>query len=285
MRELNLWGKVAATQPDDGALTKAGRAVWLKVCGLSRSQSECWAKAETIGRYVGLKLRTVQKWLGRFARWGWIETERRGPRSAIRRPSHRAPCASSGEVFGPRTTYLTDPVTKTKTMTHGACATRHQRQAVRAVGEEPPRGSPAPNRERCQSAPRANRGLDTSPGNSRRTPPTTARSTAGAPLTIPHLTPAQLRDPVFMHATLAQALPEMAYEPLVLSRWLGCSQRASRTGKSPGALFRWLWTERKWSWLSDDDEDRAQRDTKRLLYGQGPARQSYAERVLAEAMS
>src|SRR5690349_8469505 len=126
--EMNLWGRRAAVQPDEGQMTKAGWAVWARVHALSQAKGECWAKAETIARYVRLKLRTVQKWLGRFRAWGWIEAIRRGRKSSVRRVTHRAPCALAVRVERPPSTYLTQERLRQKTMSDGVQQQSHRKQ-------------------------------------------------------------------------------------------------------------------------------------------------------------
>lgn len=124
--ERTLWGTPAPTDDQPGALTPAGRRVWDAFNWFARTSGECWARLQTISTRTGLALRTVQKWLTRLRKWGWIETTRRGRSPALRTRRH-APCALACALKGPRST-LPEGF-KNKTMADGV---RSQQPPTRA---------------------------------------------------------------------------------------------------------------------------------------------------------
>ena len=90
---------------------------------------------------------------------------------------------------------------------------------------------------------------------------------------FPHLTPDQLADPIRMHGIMREIAssggrPEAAEDPRTLIRWFGLIRRSLRVAKNPAGCFRSLWRSRRWSWISQEDEDGARRDIAAALYGQ-----------------
>lgn len=85
---------------------------------------------------------------------------------------------------------------------------------------------------------------------------------------------ADLSDPSLMFSVLVALIGPRASDPCTLLRWFGCARRAMRVGRKPGALFRSLWSGKRWAWISQADEDGARADTALVLHGRGPRKRA-----------
>jgi hypothetical protein len=227
--DLTLWGSRAAALDTPGLHTKAARRVKEAVDWFARTTGACWARVETIAARARVSKRTAQKWLSAFARWGWICSTRRGPRTSVRSVSLGQKCASFCASTDARSIYLKESKEQTPWRRDGACA----------------------------KAPAKTTSASVKPGSL----PSLERTDLRDPSRMGTLLGA------FLRATKPDRAPAGARDPRTLLRWFGLARRALRVGTNPGALFRSLLAGKRYDWISQDDEEGARADVAAFLHG------------------